>query len=69
MGGYKDLMELAIKRGFGVLGRERTFAALKKLGLEVNDKGEVLNMPPDGKDVLGKFLTDLGEEYGLWAVL
>lgn len=69
MGTYKDLMELAIKREFGVLGREKTFAALEKLGLKVNEKGQVLNMPTDGKDVLGKFLMDLGQEHGLWAVL
>lgn len=66
---YRDLIEMVVRREFGVLGREKTLALLPEIGVKADSQGRVLSYSGPGKEVLDRMLRRFGEKYGLWAVL
>lgn len=69
-GSYHDLIAFVIEREKRVLGLEKTVATAKEVpGLEVDDRGNILSVQGDGKDILGRLLDRFDARWGIWTVL
>lgn len=68
--GYRDLIAFVLEREMGVLGRDEAIAAAREVaGLELDERGNVVSVKGDGKEVLGRLLLKYHESFGTWAVL
>ncbi len=65
---YQDLIAMVLEREVAILGEERAITTARDItGLKVDDRGNVLGVKGDGKEVLGQLLAQYHERFGDWA--
>lgn len=54
----------------GIVGNNEAVETARGIsGLEVDERGNVLSVKGDGKEVLGRLLLKFHDRFGSWAVL
>ncbi|VAX20167.1 hypothetical protein MNBD_NITROSPINAE02-1231 [hydrothermal vent metagenome] len=63
MATYQDIIELVGKREMGILGRQKTKAVFREIGLEIGEDGSVSGYPVD-LNALDTLMNLLNDKYG-----
>lgn len=67
---YKDLIEIIIKREFGIVGREATLAILNHLGLDVNENGKLNSFDENrGMEYLDRLMEEFLNQFGVISII
>ena len=69
MNPYEEMLKVIIKREFALLGRIQTREILKKLGIEIDNRGNPVN--PDGIDLkkIDEILETFKKQIGFIGIL
>lgn len=67
---YKDLIEIVIKREFGIVGREGTLAIVNHLELNVTDDGKLNSFDETrGMEILDRLMEEFLNQYGVISII